>query len=120
MHDSAPLFLLTASALLCLLCIWIARQGRHLEPADYTELCKIGLPAYVVMFFIVIASQMHTTVLTVFTFLAVVCFTILFFLFITRTAGLNSSRFKRITVAGMVIYIATIPFLPWIMPGYMQ
>ena len=118
MHDSAPLFLLTASALLCWLCIWTARQGRHLEPADYTALCKIGLPTYVLMFFIVIASQMHPTVLTVFTLLAIAGFAVLFFLFITHTVGLTSSRFRRITVAGMVIYIAIIPFLPWIIPEF--
>jgi hypothetical protein len=59
-------------------------------------------------------------VLTIFTLLAITGFGVLFILLIKQAIGVNSSRFKRIVVIGMIIYIAGVTTLPWIMPGYIK
>ena len=115
MYTFTPVLLLTVSALLCLASIWTARQGRHLEPFDYDLLVKTGFLTFPVMVLIVLFSPLSTLILSGFTIIAVICYSLLFMLFICKPPWLTSKRFRIVTIAGTLAYIGSIPLIPKIL-----
>jgi hypothetical protein len=121
MYELVPIIVLTFSAIGCWISIWTASHGRQLKQSDYTLLCKTGTVSYLIMCFVVLKSPLPVVFLTSFTGIAILCYSLLFIALTLVTCGLNSKRFRIITLGGMLGYIGSVsavPFIPKILDWF--